>query len=182
MRLPGAGRVARLAADIAEEYVGVSEEGNNRGIKIAMFHRATTPVLTAGDPYCAAFVVYCLRSAAHRLGINIPLDWPRSGYTPDHARWAKKKGVWIYREQVSQETAQRGDLVCFYFRHHGRIAHMGIVTGWDEEHDCLTTVEGNTGPGGAIGAVDRDGEGVYAKRRPLKSLGQYGGLVRLEWG
>ena len=43
----------------------------------------------------------------------------------------------------------------------------------------MTSVEGNTGPD--VGAVNREGDGVYFKTRPLTAIGLAGGFVRLPW-
>jgi hypothetical protein len=155
------------------------EDGHNQGVSIMKYHKATRPPLQGGDPYCAAFLVWALRTAAHELGVNIPADWPRSGYCPDHKNWAKRKGLWIPKDQA-RAKAKPGDLVCYYFAAKERVAHIGILKAVNSDRKWVV-IEGNTGPSGALNAVNREGDGVFAKLRTVSSLGEFGGLIRLPW-
>ena len=48
----------------------------------------------------------------------------------------------------------------------GGTGHCGLV-GNSIKSDSFSTIEGNTGPGPAVAAKDRDGDGIYAKARSL---------------
>jgi len=146
--------------------------------------------LTAGAPWCAAFVRYCAGKAATFLkaageDVSIPAAFPVSGYCPDYEAWARERGLWITVEQAQFFTTdqksdqgfgrpQRGDLVLFYFSAKGRVAHIGVVIGVFE--GGVLTVEGNTSGGSG---VNREGDGVYRRRRKWAELGAKGGFVRL---
>lgn len=173
MSMPMPGRVTLRATADAEANVGVHESGGeNRGKYVEIYLRSVG--LGPGEPWCAAFVDYRLKEAALELKVALPADFPRSGYCPDYEDWAKRKGVWL---PVS-DSPKRGDLCLFYFPKEGRVAHMGIVVR-PYIFGFFRTVEGNTGPRGAIGEVNREGDGVYRKLRSRRSLGSKGGFIRL---
>ena len=66
------------------------------------------------------------------------------------------------RQQTTPETA---DIFGLYFPEKNRIAHAGFIDQWDGT--WLITVEGNTNDSGG-----REGDGVYRKRRLVKSVYQ----------
>ena len=171
------GPIAVKAAEVALGFAAAGTKeagGNNRGAQVERFLASVH--LSPGDPWCAAFVRHCLGKAAGFLGTELPAGFPDSGYVPDYGNWAKSQGAWITAGQAAQgdHQPQRGDLICFYFEAKGRLAHIGIVTG--TYPGGVTTVEGNTSdPAG----VDRDGDGVYEKRRSPYVLGARGGFIRL---
>ena len=167
------GPIALRAAADAEANVGVHEEGGeNRGRWIAIYLQEAG--LPAGEPWCAAFVIYRLRRAAERVGRPLPADFPQSGECAAYKNWARKNGVWMARSS----RPQRGDLCLFYFPARRRVAHIGIVVK-PLLSRAFWTVEGNTGrEGGGVGVI-RDGDGVYRKLRHPENLGRFGGYVRL---
>ena len=174
--------IALRAAKEAVDNIGVQETGNNRGPAIEIYQASTTPPVPPGSPWCAAFVVYRLRNAAHDLALEIPADWPRSAYCPDHGNWARRTKNWVsVKDAEADPTKVRiGDLVCFWFAPLNRLAHIGIVTGvfpWG-----VKTVEGNTSPEMEDeDKVEREGDGVYRKARAWRELGSNGGFVSIDW-
>jgi len=175
--LPNPGPIAQRAIKDAggSDVLSVREEGgNNRGKYVEAYLKAVG--LSRGEPWCQAFVLFRLIKAASELGLSVPADMPKSGYTPTVSNWGKKKGWWISRAQAQTGAVSpmRGDLVYFYKAAAGRIAHVGIVDSVTSKG--VWTIEGNTGPG--IG-VKSDGDGVYKKFRTWDSLGIKGGFVRI---
>jgi hypothetical protein len=175
--LPNPGPIAQRAILDAgqSDVLSVREtNGNNAGKFVEIYLKIVG--LSRGEPWCQAFVMFRLIKAATELGLTIPVDMPRSGYTPTVANWGKKKGWWISRAQAQTGavTIMRGDLVYFYKAEKGRVAHVGIVD--SVLPNGVWTIEGNTGPGAGVKA---DGDGVYKKFRTWDSLGLYGGFVRL---
>jgi CHAP domain len=174
MNLPGI--VAQLAAKEALANVGVHEEGGeNRGKYVETYLRSVG--LSAGAPWCAAFVYYRLLQACHNLSVNPKPVPPKSGYCPDWQDWAKDNGIWLPVD--TEERILPGDLALFYFPAKGRVAHIGIVVGRMAEGQGVYTVEGNTGP--ERGEVNREGDGVYRKEREWQEFGSRGGFIRLPW-
>lgn len=171
--------VALKAAADAIANIGVTEEGGeNRGRYVETYQRATGN--RPGDPWCASFVRFRYEQAAKALGLSLPAKMPDSGWSPAYADWAQEAGLWVPVSMAREEPHQvrPGDLICFYFQAKRRIAHIGIVVAPAELWGCLT-VEGNTGP--EVGEVNRDGDGVYRKRREWHEVGAQGGFVRMNF-
>lgn len=171
---PSATRHALDAQD--PSVLSVRETGQNRGKYIEVYQKAVG--IRPGDPYCQAFAYFRLKKAADTLGLKMPADFPRTGYTPTAASWFKKKGLWIPVSQAKRGVLVPavGDWVFFYFPAKGRIAHVGIVVGVDGSG--VHTVEGNTSPGPG---VNRDGDGVFRRYRRWSELGELGGFARINF-
>lgn len=163
----------------AKEVLSVREDGANSGTFVERYLAAVG--LGPGNPWCMAFVVLRLVKAAHSLSLTIPNEMPRTGSTVVFSNWGRNKSWWIRRAdlELGRERIQAGDIVFYFFTAKGRIAHTGIVVDADSNND-FTTVEGNTSSG-MRDVVDRDGQGVYMKKRTLGSLGVLGGVVRLPY-
>lgn len=172
MSRPDSGPIARRAAADALANVGVTEQGgNNRGRYVETYLAAVG--LDPGDPWCAAFVRFRFERAAAALGLDLPRSFPDSGYCPDFKAWGVSRKLWLPSSSTeARDDVQVGDLALFYFASKKRVAHIGIVT---ELHPWgVWTVEGNTGPESGSG-VNRDGDGVYKKRRDWSEFGGVGG-------
>lgn len=175
MNTPGA--IATQAVKDAIANIGVVEVGGeNRGKYVEIYLKSVG--LSAGNPWCAAFVYYRLSVAAKVLGVTLSPAPPKSGYCPDWKDWAKDHGYWLPVD--TSEKILPGDLALFYFPAKGRVAHIGIVVGRMPDSDGVYTVEGNTGPERGQ-EVNRDGDGVYRKEREWEEFGKYGGFIRLPW-
>lgn len=174
--LPPPGAIALKAALRAEENVGVREVGRNGGTFVDAY-LASIGLPGSGEPWCMAFVYYRLWDAAGRpADFSLPMAFPRTGSTSVAARWAKQNHLWIPAAlaEAGAEHVQRGDLCFFWFSALRRIAHVGIVTACME--GGVETVEGNTSPGAN---VQREGDGVYRRRRTWSVLGRRGGFARI---
>lgn len=128
---------------VARPLVGQVEEGNNAG---RFVEKVLSSVgLGAGHPWCAAFNFYVFREAGFASLV------PRSAWSPD----------WVKGGRRGQ--AHPADVFGIYFPAKGRVAHTGIVEATGKTF--VTTIEGNTNAAGG-----REGDGVYRKKRPLKTL------------
>lgn len=178
LALPQPGPIALRAARDAEDpkVLDVREVGNNSGKWVEIYLKAVN--LLRGNPWCQAFVVYRLVTAAHFLGKTVPASFPRSGSTVVVSGWFKKNGLWISRQSVVNGKAgiKPGDIAYFFFASKGRIAHTGLVV--DVESNGFWSIEGNTGPGPG---VEREGQGVYKKFRTWSNLGLLGGFGRFPY-
>lgn len=138
---------------VAKTYLSVKEEGNNRSKDIDSWNRFTGVPL--GSPYCASFISY----VNHLVG----LDAPVSAWAPDQVR----------RKNVPFSSVREGDVFGIYFQSKKRIAHVGFVE--RIRGSFLVTVEANTSPDAVAGSnADRDGQGVYSRRRPVYLMKQSG--------
>lgn len=139
--------------------MGVQERtGNNDGAEVEAYLRST--MLGPGYAWCAAFVHWAFRQcgAVHQPAREFAAAarWGRSNVI-----W-RRKG-WQYDHNKDKRISEDGDLFMLYYPKLGRIGHVGIITG--EDDDYVMTVEGNTGPGG-----EREGQGVYRRKRLKRSL------------
>lgn len=144
--------------DIALKQIGVREVTRNQSPEIALFWKDTSYPggYDAREPWCAAFVCYCLAEAARQgwrpkvkvlpreAAVRYFLDWCRGRY-----------GVEVWAND-GKRLPQPGDLAVFL----PRLSHIGFVERLADR--TLFTVEGNTDDGGS-----REGDGVHRRQRAL---------------
>ncbi len=136
--------------DTAASYLYVRETSHNCSHDIARFLRSVG--LGCGQPWCAAFVRYCLdagraryptvRSAAARAYVvssSIPVKHVVKGYRTITRGWL---AIWTHSASWT--------------------GHIGIIERMHER--AIVTIEGNTTPAPGI---NRDGDGVYRRLRAL---------------
>ena len=135
------------------QAIGITEAtGHNDGQEVERFLAHVG--LSAGAPWCAAFVSYCF----YRAGYRTP---PRSGWSP--AFFPASRIVYNNSYSIDSYAPQVGDVFSIYYSSKKRIAHVGFV---DARHkNYLITIEGNTNNTGS-----REGIGVFRKYRPIKSV------------
>lgn len=140
-----------FAAEIAERYIGEREVSRNQSPFIRRIWRATFGVSYFDDrePWCAAFVAYCVEEAAR---VHWGMLTSPCALSPSVAELVRN----LTRAHVPRvPMPRRGDVVTFlpHFSHCGIVA--GVLRG------AVHTIEGNTNGDGV-----RDGDGVYTKIRP----------------
>lgn len=171
------GALGSIVANDALSNVGVTEDGDNRGQWVETYQRAVG--IPPGAPWCAAFVRYRFEQASTKSGFALPEGMPDSGWVPSYVAWARRTGRWVpvatARQTPSMVTP--GMLCCFWFPAKDRHAHIGIVVATGTSMGVVT-VEGNTGLDKGAD-VERDGDGVYRKRRTWGSFGTQGGFIRI---
>lgn len=137
-------QVLKLAAD----QIGYTERGSN----ITKYWADLKPSYQGG-PWCAAFVVWCLKEC----GSTLLLDGPSAPYyTPSMEAWAKSTGRW-----KASKDCQPGDVLIFGGSSHA--THTGFLLSQDGPNHVIA-IEGNTSPGN--GGSQTNGGGVYRRRRP----------------
>lgn len=173
--------IALKAVEIAKKYLYVREKGVNAGKEVEYFQGLCKPPVGANGPWCIAFLRACMKEACTELNLTYDSAFPRTGYTPDWVAFAQDVGIWIPRTALkdNHEVARRGDLAMFYMKTLGRHAHGEIITSSDAEG--MDTIGGNTGPEPVNGIINRDGDGVYKKRRDWFELGEWGGIIRINF-
>lgn len=146
-------------SDIYLSQVGIKEAtGANDGLEVERY--LSNVGLSKGQPWCAAFVSWCLSEA----GINNP----KSGWSP--AYFTNKTTIYI-RGGNSNNRPQMGDVIGIYFNSLERIAHVGFVHTWGAS--WVVSVEGNTNDDGS-----REGDRVAIKRRPVKTIYKVSSFIR----
>ena len=128
---------------IAASQIGVKEQtGNNDGVAVESYLAVTG--LTKGYAWCAAYVCWVYRQAGFAK--------PNSAWSPDLFPLSR----------ITKEVLP-GNLIGIYFAEFKRIAHVGILV--KQDSDYLVSLEGNTNITGS-----REGEGVYLKRRHIRTI------------
>lgn len=120
--------------------------------KIDLFRKTVNPNPT-GEAWCADFLQSLIAYAELKTGkssFNIAVT--------ESARnlWTLSKNAFVV------QTPEPGDLIIWGVRDSWQ-GHCGIITGSDSL--LYYTVEGNTTPYGQAGEIQREGLGVYAKKR-----------------
>lgn len=142
--------------EAGRRLVGQTEtHGANRSPVIDAMNRLTG--VPMGSPYCASFNAWCYQEG------GAPPGWPKSAWSPDWVRsatWTAAKGG---------RTPKPADAFGIYFASKGRVAHTGLIETWGEA--SAVTLEGNTSPSAEFGAAsDRDGDGIWRKRRLIRQI------------
>lgn len=142
---------------VAAAEIGTREKtGRNDGAAVDKYLQAAGLGTNSREPYCAAFVYWCGKTA---LGNSNP--FPKSAWSPDMVAGGTSDIA----------SAKPGDTFGIYFSSKGRVAHTGLVRGWRRNH--VITIEANTSPAAnAIGRADRNGDGVWSKLRDKRTIHQ----------
>jgi peptidoglycan hydrolase-like protein with peptidoglycan-binding domain len=147
---------ARLVGVATRQLIlNIRETSKNQGPELAKFWTATSYLDGYRDrqPYCAAFVCWCVREAV--TGTAIAFSLPQSPVAYDFERWAAAnadKGVSMH------DTPKPGDIFTL-----ATASHCGIVV--SVEGSTIITIEGNTDATGG-----REGDGVYKRSRSISSI------------
>lgn len=124
--------------------------GRNDGAQVEAYLAVTK--MPKGQPWCAAFVCWTLSQC------GVPN--PQNAYSPTLFR----NRYTIYTRGESKDYRfQRGDVFGLFYTNLNRIGHVGFIHAQNERF--FITVEGNTNQ-----QCSREGDGVYRKRRPKKTI------------
>lgn len=147
----------------AQRWLGIQEiGGNNRGQVIRMFQR--TIGKAQNEPWCMSFVQYCCCMVDTVYAIL------QERQVITHQLYPSElcSRVWERTSKSCRLEAPEPGCVVIWQYHATSAGHTGIVTHVDKS--IITTVEGNTGD--LTKRVVREGDGVFRKRRPLKTIGR----------
>jgi hypothetical protein len=162
-RAPNA--LLREALKVASAQVGKREvpPGSNRGPEVDAYLRAVGLDPAKGHfPWCAAFVFWCFREAAKALGKPNPAPrTPGALDSWDRALEAGAKCVSANAAHLDESRVLPGQV--FVLATGGGFGHTGFVSG--SQDGLLATIEGNANESGG-----REGIGVFARRRNLRSI------------
>jgi hypothetical protein len=124
--------------------------GKNDGKAVEAYLAVTK--MPKGQPWCAAFVCWTFTQC------GIPN--PKNAFSP--ALFRNRFTVYT-RGETNTYAFQRGDVFGLFYTNLNRIGHVGFIH--SENERFYVTVEGNTNQAGS-----REGDGVYRKRRPKKTI------------
>lgn len=137
---------------IAYGFVGVKEEGNNDGYWVTRFLKSVG--LKPGNPWCAAFVSFCLDSA------KVKTLKTRSGL----ARHFITKNKTIKASKVVQTNMELPQGTVVVWRRGTTMSgHVGFTDKWKGSNG--TTIEGNTTSGRS--GSQWNGGGVWSRKRTI---------------
>lgn len=163
--------------------IGVREAtGRNDGERIAAYLQYCN--LGPGHAWCAAFVSWSFG----QLGFSQPRNpWSPALFPEKRIVWKQASGAAKAAEgpggiitntrTATPSQPKPGDVFGIYYSSIRRIGHVGFVDAWGN-NQCIT-VEGNTGPEGAMPSINDpanpiragpDTEGVFRKRRPIRTI------------
>ena len=138
---------------IARQESGVRERsGKNDGERVEAYLASVK--LQKGQPWCAAFISWVFKQGAYTQ--------PRTGWSPA-----------LFNTRVNTKLVQAGNVFGIWFPSLKRIAHVGLVE--KREGDWLISIEGNTNVAGS-----REGDGVYRKRRSIKSIYAFADWLKIQ--
>lgn len=159
--LNGSVSLAERVLAVANSQIGVREQplGSNRGPEVDEYQRRVGLDPAGRHPWCAAFLYWCFDEAAKDL--SVPNVVPKTaGVLRMWRRGINHASVVLKATNVSRNKVKPG-MVFFLDFGRGR-GHIGIVSA--VEGNRIRTIEGNTNGGGT-----REGIGVFARTRPIKS-------------
>lgn len=135
----------RLVAIAASQLQVREATGKNDGAAVEGYLAVTG--LKKGNPWCAAFISWV---------------FARAGYPEPRTAWSPA----LFTAKVKTKELKPANVLGVWFANLGRIAHVGLVE--RREGDWVLSIEGNTHT-----AESREGDGVYRKRRHIKSIYAY---------
>lgn len=151
-RQPGGHLLTQRAGLVkrAAAEIGVREAtGRNDGPRIALYLRSTG--VKDESAWCAAFVCWVFL---------------QEGFSGPVTPWSPA----LFPAARIKKIALPGDVLGIYFPEKHRIAHAGLVERADG--DWVVSIEGNTNEAGS-----REGDGVYRKRRHIRTIYRFADWV-----
>lgn len=118
-------------------------------------HRLYPAVMDIGQPWCDAFVDWCMMTAYGVSNARKLLRGDFDDYTVASAALYQKAGAWYQKPEI-------GDQI--FFKNASRICHTGLVVDVVPSSNTVVTVEGNTSSGSE---VVPNGGGVHQKMYSL---------------
>lgn len=146
-----------LVIDKLKSQVGVKEAtGKNDGVEVESYLKSVG--LGKGYAWCQAFLFWGFAKIATECGMNNPM--PKTAGVLDN--WNKS-----LKYQVSKgKKPEVGDVFVMDFGK-GQ-GHTGIVI--EVDGDYIVTIEGNTSADPTLASEDREGQGVFKRRRKISSI------------
>ena len=140
----------------ARQLVGVNENGNSA---IVTRMRKFVDGVASGEPWCVCFVQFCAGEVDELFGaINLP-----SGPAL-LAKTESTQQLWKDANPATRSPLpQPGNIVVWRLNADPTRGHCGIVI--DASAESVVTVEGNTSAVAASTEAERNGRGVWCKRR-----------------
>jgi hypothetical protein len=162
----GTKTVQERAYEQASKLVGLMEHGgNNMGTGVTKIIRAAGG--TGPEPWCGDTMFYVYRLAGSKA---ITKAVGRlMAYVPYISR---VKGLQVISKS-NWRKVKRGDLIRFEFNGDHVDDHTAMFSRWIVPGVTAETIEGNTGPSGAVSDSTTGGDGVYRKQRNIGLIADF---------
>lgn len=151
-------KIIKKMLEISISQIGVVESGgNNYGQMVQEYQKiGSDGEVRGGQPWCQYFQNWILVKACQELGLDY--KWTYSGYTPDCVNLGVRENIGT--KNCTWDDIQVGDFGYVYSASRGNAKHVFLIVAKDDNTKTLTTIEGNTNPGGGS-----DGYGVFKRKR-----------------
>ena len=157
---------SELLVHEAKKWLKFTESGgNNRGQVVEAFQKAVDG-RAHGEPWCMSFVQYVTRQVDVLADVIMQTTSHKRSkiYSTEHCMTCWNKSPKECRIDQPVPGA-----VVIWQKGTSSSGHTGIVVSIDkDDHDYMWTIEGNTGPSER---VEREGDGVYLKKRHIRQTG-----------
>jgi CHAP domain len=146
--------LAQEVITVAQSQLGVSEvpKGSNSGKQVNAYLRSVD--LAAGNPWCMAFVYWCVDKAAENIGVKNLLVKTGSCLH-------QYNNTTLRKIPNRSKAIKAGDIFIMEFK--GGTGHTGFVT--KVTGGLIETIEGNTNDDGS-----REGYEVAKRTRTISSI------------
>ncbi len=143
-------------------WVGIQEVGgNNRGQMVRIFQKHLGGA--HNEPWCMSYVQYCCYWADKYAELTGHTGLPHKLYKSEHCMT-----VWNKTPRECRIDIPFPGCVPIWNYEGTTSGHTGALVGIDRQ--IILTAEGNTSDG--VRRIVREGDGVYKKRRPMKTIGK----------
>lgn len=139
---------------LAQKFVGAIETRANGGPMVEMFQKAVDGI-SNGEPWCVSFAWFCIQTIDD---LAVLLNGGAANSVIYRTEWT----IDLYNKSpYKYDNAVPGRIVVWQNDINKNRGHCGIVV--DVAGEDIMTVEGNTS---AASGDQRDGDGVWKKKRP----------------
>ena len=146
----------RKLSDAAKRWVGTSEIKNNVSFSNPEFNDYIKKGgHVSGSPYCASFAKSCALESAETGTERRMIEKVLTPHSLTSLENAKRAGLY--------SATPTPNSIAVFQKGNTSSGHMAVVESVNND-GTISTIEGNTGAGGG-----REGDGVYAKKRKIKS-------------
>lgn len=145
---------------LALKEIGIVEKGgNNYGNRVEEYQTVgSNGEINGGSAWCQYFMNWLEFNACEELKIDYKGIY--NGYTPSIVNWGVKNS--IGKKNCKWDDIKVGDWGFIYSSTRKNAKHVFLIISKNENNKTITTIEGNTNPGGGS-----DGFGVFKRIRPV---------------
>jgi len=156
----------RLLVHEAKKWLGFTEQGgNNKGQAVELFQKYVDG-RAAGEPWCISFIQFCVNQVDEMADsfFAMSINHRTQLYRTEHSLTMFR----MHPQHLHVSQPEPG-AIPIWQKGLSASGHGGIAETHSEFGE-FGTYEGNTGPSDK---VERDGDGVFQKRRSMETVGTF---------